>query len=112
MALTLGGASLLLPAGRLLAADTQLTPTPRNAEGPFYPVRKPADQDALAEERDHHRRPCEEQGSYGTVARASPERCRERCVEERQPGVEHEQVLQHRTELGAVAWPAWLVAAI
>src|SRR5476649_925059 len=44
--LALGGASLLLPAGRLLAADAPLTPTPRNAEGPFYPVKKPADQDA------------------------------------------------------------------
>lgn len=45
-ALALGGAGLLGPAGRLLAADSPLTPTPRNAEGPFYPVRKPADQDA------------------------------------------------------------------
>jgi protocatechuate 3,4-dioxygenase beta subunit len=46
VALVLGGASLFGPAGRLLAADAPLTPTPRNAEGPFYPLRKPADQDA------------------------------------------------------------------
>jgi len=45
-ALALGGASLLGPAGRLLAADSPLTPTPRNTEGPFYPVKKHADQDA------------------------------------------------------------------
>ena len=44
--LALGGAGVLGPAGRLLAADLPLLPTPRNAEGPFYPVRKPADQDA------------------------------------------------------------------
>jgi protocatechuate 3,4-dioxygenase beta subunit len=45
-ALALGSASLLGPAGRLFAADAPLTPTPRNAKGPFYPVKKPADQDA------------------------------------------------------------------
>lgn len=45
-ALALGGASLLGPAIRLLAADLLHLPTPRNAEGPFYPVKKPADQDA------------------------------------------------------------------
>ena len=33
-------------AGRVVAADAALPPTPANAEGPFYPAQKPADSDA------------------------------------------------------------------
>lgn len=42
---TIGGAALGLSAGPI-ASPTLLLPTPRNAEGPFYPRQKPADSDA------------------------------------------------------------------
>ena len=44
--LGLGGAFLSRPLGPALAQSSGLTPTSEQAMGPFYPVLKPADQDA------------------------------------------------------------------